>query len=351
MCNQAAYLGDRPAAPVLLAMMERQEGFAGGYYSGLATLADGQLHHAKVVGDMAALRAETGAADLPGTIGLAHSRSNSGGDVEWGHPFLDCAGRAAYVANGHLGLFENPEAKNNLAERLLGEGHVFRSRTPQTIEGNGTAPQFADGSCCHLSELMAHLIDSLVAAGRPPGEAMRQACLSYPGEVAGLLLHADAPDCIIATRISQPLVVGRGADGTYVATTAYAFPDGLDWVEPLPACATAVVRRDRIELLPLTPPPGPVPTALPWPDGYRLILDRLADGEPVLFGDLIQAVAPLWTDQVAPQQYRLVYEVIDDLAAQGRLSFEVTRVPGATAERTAPRWRMRLLASGDGACR
>ncbi len=348
MCNQAAYLGDRPAAPVLLAMMERQEGFAGGYYSGLATLADGQLHHAKVVGDLADLRAETDAAALPGTLGLAHSRSNSGGDVEWGHPFLDCAGRAAYVANGHLGLFEDVAAKNALARRLLDEGHRFRSRTPQTIEGNGTAPQFADGSCCHLSELMAHLIDSLVTAGRSPAEAMRQAYLAYPGEVAGLLLHADAPDGVIATRISQPLVVGRGSDGTYVATTAYAFPAGLDWVEPLPACATAVITRDRVEIRPLDPRPGPVPTTLPWPDGYRLILDRLANGEPVRFGDLIEAVAPLWTNQVAPQQYRLVYEIIDDLAAQGRLAFEATRGPGATAERTAPRWQMRLRAGGDG---
>jgi len=31
MCNLAAYVGDRPAAPRLLELMSRQEGWAGGH--------------------------------------------------------------------------------------------------------------------------------------------------------------------------------------------------------------------------------------------------------------------------------------------------------------------------------
>ena len=73
MCNIGGYIGSEAAAPILLDMMEKQEGLAGGYYSGIATIADGRLHFAKVVGDFAKLRRETDAERLPGTIGIAHS--------------------------------------------------------------------------------------------------------------------------------------------------------------------------------------------------------------------------------------------------------------------------------------
>ena len=77
MCNIAGYIGTEPAAPILLELIERQEGLAGGFYTGIATIHQGKLHWRKVVGDCARLLGETDAQDLPGTIGLAHSRSNS----------------------------------------------------------------------------------------------------------------------------------------------------------------------------------------------------------------------------------------------------------------------------------
>lgn len=105
MCVLAAYLGDKPAAPVLLEMLARMEGLGGGYYTGVATVSEGRIHFEKVVGDVAALRATTGVEDLPGVLGIAHSRTPSGGDVEWAHPFLGDEAELAYVANGHLGHF------------------------------------------------------------------------------------------------------------------------------------------------------------------------------------------------------------------------------------------------------
>ena len=63
-CNVAGYIGNQSAAPILLEMLERQEGFAGGYYSGIATIASGKLHYAKVIGDVATLRKQTNAERL-----------------------------------------------------------------------------------------------------------------------------------------------------------------------------------------------------------------------------------------------------------------------------------------------
>ena len=55
MCNIAGYIGDESAAPILLEMTERQQGFAGGYSTGIATICDGELHSVKVVGDVSTL--------------------------------------------------------------------------------------------------------------------------------------------------------------------------------------------------------------------------------------------------------------------------------------------------------
>ena len=38
MCNIAGYVGTKQAAPILLDMLKKQEGYGGGYYSGIATM-------------------------------------------------------------------------------------------------------------------------------------------------------------------------------------------------------------------------------------------------------------------------------------------------------------------------
>ena len=110
MCNIAGYIGERPAAPILIDMMRRQEGWNAGYYTGIATIHQEKIHCAKLVGDLEQLLKDTDAASLPGTLGLIHSRTQSGGGKEWGHPFLGGQnGRVttAYIANGSQGMFKD----------------------------------------------------------------------------------------------------------------------------------------------------------------------------------------------------------------------------------------------------
>ena len=45
MCNIAGYVGEKRAAPILIEMMKKQEGFAGGYYTGIATIHKGKIYH------------------------------------------------------------------------------------------------------------------------------------------------------------------------------------------------------------------------------------------------------------------------------------------------------------------
>lgn len=149
MCNIAGYVGTQPAAPLLIDMMRRQEGFCGGYYSGIATLHEGKIYYAKLTGDLTRLVDTTEAARLPGTVGIIHSRSRSGGGDAWAHPFIgERDGRAAiaYVANGEAGFFggRTPEY-NRLANRLLTEGYTMHSRVP-AYGGEGGRPGSVRGA-------------------------------------------------------------------------------------------------------------------------------------------------------------------------------------------------------------
>ena len=78
MCNIAGYVGKREAAPIILEMLRREEGFAGGYYSGLATMQGGKIFSEKLTGDVERLLSETPALACRGNIGIAHSRSKFG---------------------------------------------------------------------------------------------------------------------------------------------------------------------------------------------------------------------------------------------------------------------------------
>ena len=74
MCNLAGYAGNRQAAPILIEMIKKQQYFDGGMSTGIATVHDGKLYTAKVIGDVDVLLKETDALNFPGTIGIMHSR-------------------------------------------------------------------------------------------------------------------------------------------------------------------------------------------------------------------------------------------------------------------------------------
>ena len=340
MCNIAGYIGPDRAAPALMEMMEKQEGLAGGYYSGIATVADGELHYAKVVGDFARLRAETDAENLPGTIGIAHSRSKSGGDHEWAHPFVDCAGRMAYIANGAAGIFKDTDRNNRVARQLADAGHTFRSRAAEAV---GQYPQFANGSGVHVSEVMCHLIEQAIADSQSPADAMARAFCEFPSEIVGLSLCADHPDHVFAARINMPLMFGRYGDAMLMASTAMAFPDGTEWLAMMPPNASASIRNDGVDIQPFARPPARVADFVSWGDVEERILAASAEGEWQPLRDPWKATTDLWPQGQAPQKDMMVYETLRALKRAGRIEMKDVPVEGAEEGLTAPqRWVRRV---------
>ncbi len=346
MCNIAGYVGTERAAPILLELIERQEGLAGGYYTGIATIHEGKLHWRKVVGDCARLREETDADELPGAIGLAHSRSNSGGDWRWSHPFIACDDRLAYIANGSAGYFADRTATDAAARALEAAGHALTAVADEQI---GNYPALAGGRSVHVSDVMAHAIEAELVAGAAPREAIRRVFLDLPAEVVGLFIAPAYPDNIFATRYTLPMCVAIDERGARVASSPTGFGARPDWWTWVPPFSVATVRASGLEVEPLACPEGPLPDDISRADARAAIVKALREQGPQGFGALVKTVGALSVREELRVTCDPAYEALFELVAAGAIEQATERVPGAAEGVTAPRFGFALTgASGEG---
>lgn len=342
MCNIAGYVGERDAAPILIEMLRREEGWAGGYYSGIATIHEGKIYYAKITGDTDRLVSLTNAAKLPGKIGIIHSRSNGGGDDEWSHPFIGPDKKIAYICNGSAGFFKNAEKRNDLARELARDGYPMRSHCPVQI---GTYPCFEDGSSVHMSDVMCQLIARNMDAGMDSQAAFEKSYCEMPSELIGLLLSLDSPDAIVWSRFNLPCRVAFAPHGAYLASTALAFPEDADpaSILQLPALSCGKVYRDRYTVKRFDNPPAVCAPAdaRAFALGYEIIIGKLAEKE-CRVGELSKLILPAFAEADIAERMPVVYGVLESLNRQGRLEIVRSRVAGAREDLDAPRFFAKL---------
>lgn len=344
MCNIAGYVGTKQAAPILLDMLKKQEGYGGGYYSGIATIHEGKIYYAKLTGDVQKLTEETEASRLPGTVGIIHSRSKSGGGDEWAHPFVgvrDGQIKTAYVANGSVGFFANQaSAFNGLADQLVNEGYQLFSRI--VIDG-AHYQKLLDGTSVHMSDVMCQLIMRNLENGEQAPFAMEKAFCEMPSEIVGLLLHLEDPDVITWSRINMPMSVGFCSHGAYLATTAIAFPEDAGEPQLLPVCSSGQIYRDHYTVFPYQEKPAKVAVidARVRQEAYEKVCMELREGKQKC-SYLCKAIAPLFEPADCVPDAPLVYDILDSLMRQGRLQVEHCQVPGVFEGMKAPEFRMYL---------
>ncbi len=225
MCGIVGYVGQRPAAPLLLEGLQRLE--YRGYDSAGIVLVDPRrgLIVEKRAGKLSVL-SEALVKGLPDSrIGMGHTRWATHGAVtsDNAHPHVDCHSRLAIV---HNGIVENYlELKRELVER----GHVFRSQTD--------------------SEVLAHLVEEGRDQGLSLLEAVRQAVQRIQGSHALLALARDDSQRLVAARLGHAggLVVGYAQGEMFVAsdlpavlphTQRIAYLESREIVEITPQGAT-----------------------------------------------------------------------------------------------------------------
>ncbi len=350
MCNIAGYVGSRPAAPIILRMLRREEGFAGGYYSGLATMQGGGIFYEKLTGDTARLINKTPALTSPGNIGIAHSRSKSGGGDEWAHPFVGMRGGCAvtaYVANGSLGFFaERLPEFSELSLSLAEAGYEFLSRTSEVETKR--YPTLRDGSAVHMSDTMCQLILRNIDGGMDSASAMGSAFCEMPSEIVGLLLNISEPDSIAFSRINMPMFLAFSEHGAYLASTPLAFPEDAGEPMLLPAGSSGRVFADRFEAVNYKKRPASIAKidAALICKAYEKVCELLSDSEKT-FSELCREIAPLFGQADCKPTAALTYQVLYSLEKEGALSVREKRVPGAREDLDSPKFYMSLRSLSD----
>ncbi len=190
MCGIIGYTGSREAFPILEAGLRKLE-YRGYDSFGFATQTPQGIVLYKKIGKIAGSQLQ----QLPGTIGIAHTRWATHGGVtdENAHPHTDCTGRIAVIHNGIVENFQ--ELRTELEKR----DHRFTSETD--------------------TEIIAHLIEEQ-KTDLP--EAVRAAVKHLSGRYALVVEKAGDPR-LVGVRRGSPLIVGVGQGEVFIASDVPAF--------------------------------------------------------------------------------------------------------------------------------
>lgn len=330
MCNIAGYAGTRPAAPILLEMLKKEEGFSAGYYAGIATLHDGKIAYEKLVGHAQMLIDEKNALSLAGTVGIAHGRSRGCGGYSFAHPFVtERNGEiiSAYIANGNNAPFSDPESDTKITQALIEQGYEMKSRV--SFEKKTKYPRLPDQTVVHISDVLCQLITKHVDEGNDPPKAMEKAFIEMPSELVGLYLHKDSEATISWARTNMPIFIAYADHGTYIASTPTAFPEDAGDPIPMLPYTYGSVSNNKLTVSSFSEKKGkiaPIDARLRF-EAYKLIVDLLSQG-PTDFNTLTKTITPLFEDADVLQFEVAVYEVLYSLQKQGKLKIERQFNPG-----------------------
>ena len=198
MCGIVGYVGQQQAAPLLLDGLCRLE-YRGYDSAGIAVCSGDTLQVRKTPGRLAALEALThGGADLPGTVGIGHTRWATHGEPNQvnAHPQVSGDGKFAVVHNGIIENFAR------LKQELIQKGCTFVSETD--------------------TEVVAQLLAWYYSQCGDVFEAVNQMLSRVEGSYALGILCADTPDRIIAARKDAPLLLGCGRGENFLASDVTA---------------------------------------------------------------------------------------------------------------------------------
>ncbi len=194
MCGIVGYIGKEQSLPILLNGLKALE-YRGYDSAGVAIGDKGTITIKKAVGQVKVLESSL-ATDHPiqGTIGIGHTRWATHGVPNElnAHPHSDCKGRIAVV---HNGIIENYK---ELKTYLENHGHIFRSDTD--------------------TEIVPHLIEDFLNKRNNFDSALFDALKMIRGAYALVIMDAENPTTLYATKRSSPLVIGVGNNENFLAS-------------------------------------------------------------------------------------------------------------------------------------
>lgn len=217
MCGIVGYIGEKPAAPVLINGLKKLE-YRGYDSSGVAVFDGPDLRVVKCKGRLACLEEKLDKVNISGTIGIGHTRWATHGepnDVN-SHPHISQSGRIAVV---HNGIIEN---YIKIKEFLQSKGFNFVSDTD--------------------TEVVAHLVEYHYDGDLV--KAVTDTVHELEGSYALGVISRDCDGMFVAARKDSPLIVGIGKGENYIASDIPAILEHTRDIYILEDKEIAVLRRD-----------------------------------------------------------------------------------------------------------
>jgi glucosamine--fructose-6-phosphate aminotransferase (isomerizing) len=198
VCSIIGYSGQLTfAAPLLVESLKKME-YRGYDSVGIATLNKGDILVSKGVGKVAEVDKQLHLNQLPGEIGIGHTRWATHGGVtdKNAHPHYSCSSNIAVV---HNGIIENYQ---ELKIELEKEGHVFKSQTD--------------------SEVIAHLLEiNYEKFNFSIRDAMTNTCEKIRGSFAFVAVFNNG--VIAGARFDEPLIIGISSDALFLSSDVLGF--------------------------------------------------------------------------------------------------------------------------------
>ncbi len=217
MCGIVGVLGNHEVSPTIVEGLKRLE-YRGYDSSGIATVnSEGALDRRRAVGKLVNLSDMLVHDPLPGHSGIGHTRWATHGAPNTANAHPHRAGPVAVVHNGIIENFQSLRA--DLAEKGFG----FESDTD--------------------TETVAMLVQSQMAEGKTPEQAVRATLARLEGAFALLFLFDGERDLMIAARKGSPLAIGHGDGEMYVGSDAIALAPLTDRITYLEEGDWAVITR------------------------------------------------------------------------------------------------------------
>jgi glucosamine--fructose-6-phosphate aminotransferase (isomerizing) len=224
MCGIVGYVGPKDAVGIIVEGLRKLE-YRGYDSAGVAILNGDGLQIRRAPGRLKGLDALLRERPVTGTVGIGHTRWATHGrpSEENAHPHADCGGGLVVVHNGIL------ENYLELKERLVAEGHTFRSETD--------------------TEVLAHLVEHHLTITGRLDEAVKKALAEVRGSYALGVVSKDAPDRLIAAKHGAgSVVVGLGKGEMFVASDIPALLAHTRDVVILEDGEMAVITASGVEL-------------------------------------------------------------------------------------------------------
>ncbi|HXW12114.1 MAG TPA: glutamine--fructose-6-phosphate transaminase (isomerizing), partial [Nitrososphaeraceae archaeon] len=189
------------ASTVLIEGLKKME-YRGYDSVGIATIKSGKLLLRKGVGKVAEVNKSLRLDELPGKLGIGHTRwATHGGIVDSNaHPHLACNSTIAVV---HNGIIENYD---ELKDELYRSGHEFSSETD--------------------SEVIAHLLEEYFEITGDISLSMIFTCKRLVGSFAFVAVFNSSTLC--GARYDEPLIVGVGNDDYFLSSDILGFLNHTD---------------------------------------------------------------------------------------------------------------------------